>query len=403
VLGKGPRTALDTLPTDQRYEFRAVKKFLLQRWSTAGARSSSQALFRRAILTVPAEWETFLDEIVLDRIRGWPEERVLGWRGEAHRDAVTTKFLSANIPPLMRSSLMNAQVTRPWQEMEFEDFRKQAREAAKMSDMTIAGNFSNQAMEPRIGNYDGTRGNGQQTMQNNTNQQNFPFPTNATYRQNPPRYAPAQPFNGGQTMFPPRRDVRFQDEPRGYQNGFAQNRDNNGGLPRGAQGIQGVQGNCNTCGIYGNYSRDCRIPPDKIRKFQEAERTGIAVIECESIMALEAEQQGCYYCKMVGHIARNCTTNPKRAVIQQDLQHEVKAQLQPMRDQMELLNQQLQRLLQQNNTADNPAQQRAMAQRSDDIMAIKGEIVRLGCSMKRMEAQANSQIEAGGEPQPSEN
>jgi seryl-tRNA synthetase len=74
-----------------------------------------------------------------------------------------------------------------------------------------------------------------------------------------------------------------------------------------------------------------------------------------------------------------------------------------MRQQLELLNQQLQGLLQQNNNVENSAQQRAMAQRSEDVMSIKGEINRLGCHIKRMEAQVANQASAGGESQLSEN
>jgi hypothetical protein len=199
---------------------------------------------------------------------------------------------------------------------------------------------------------------------------------------------------------PQRRDVRFSEEPRGYQAGLIKDRDINGGAQRG---YDRAQGNCNICGIFGHFARDCRIPADKVRKFQEAERTGIAVMEYESIMVLEAEQQGCYYCKESGHIARNCTRNPKRVVVQQDLQNEVRNQLQPMREQLGLLNQQLQGLLQQSNVVDNPAQQMAMAQRSNDVMSIKGEINRLGCSIKRIEAQAASQAKAEAEYQSSEN
>jgi hypothetical protein len=208
----------------------------------------------------------------------------------------------------MKGSLCAAQVVRPWEEITFPEFRKQAREAARIAAIMMnndmggeisrhpRGNNNNgEEYRPNVGN-DNTgnrnfhpqqerhRGLGQQQFRSNN-----PMQTNRNIPDNRPR-------NEG-----------YRSQPVGHQVGF-----------RGVPPEQGItpgeqsSGRCGNCSIFGHHRRDCRIPEEKVRKFMEAERTGIAVIEYEDQAALEREKQGCFYCKELGHLARSCMKNPQR-------------------------------------------------------------------------------------------
>jgi hypothetical protein len=283
----------------------------------------------------------------------------------------------SEIPATMRTSLNSAQVVRPWDEITFPEFRKQAREAAR-----VAGNMTlfphnndttpNAVRVPKVGFIDSPSMNDNGNGYRGYNQQErFRGLDRPGFRGQPEGFRGNQSegFRGGQMDQNRARSVMHR-APETF-NGQSNQMQNRGDR---------FNGKCDNCGIFGHQRRDCRIPEDKIRKFIDAEKTGIAVVEYEDMAVLEREQQGCFYCKETGHIARNCMKNPKRAVVVQDLKDEVLYQMQPLYKQIEELKNQLTRLNQPVN-ATTPRQPNAAINEQEErrlrINMIKEEIARL--------------------------